>query len=47
MTENTGEIGIPHDSDAEPNSFTGADPNANVGEPDALGAPIGIPAVPD
>lgn len=47
MTEDTGTLGIPHETDAEPGTFTGTDPDADVGEPDALGADIGIPAPPD
>jgi hypothetical protein len=47
MTEDTGALGIPHESDAEGDTFTGSDPNADVGEPDDLGGTIGIPAPPD
>ncbi len=45
MTE-TPNVGEPHPTDAEPNVFTGADPNADTGEPDNLNADIGIPAPP-
>ena len=43
MTEDTGALGVPHDTDAEGDAFTGTDPNADVGEPDDLGADIGKP----
>ena len=46
MTENAN-VGEPHPDDAEPDVFTGTDPNADVGEPDDLGGTVGIPAPPD
>ena len=46
MTEDTGALGIPHDSDAEPDAFTGTDPNADIGEPGDLGGTIGQPGDP-
>jgi hypothetical protein len=45
MTEDTGPIGTPHDT--QPDDFIGSDPAADVGEPNALNEPIGIPAPPD
>jgi hypothetical protein len=37
------DIGIPHPVTTLPNSFTGTDSRANVGEPNFLGVSIGVP----
>lgn len=48
MTESQS-IGEPHpypDTADPPDTFTGTDPKADVGEPNDLGQPIGLPGDP-
>jgi hypothetical protein len=47
VTETGADIGTPHpDEPGETDIFTGGDPDSDVGEPDNLGADIGLPGDP-